>query len=87
MKEERRRYSLLSSCIFLSLQLIMTRLLFDAGETVFHFLLTSNSRYLILTGNAKLEDVTPTVLQSSVPQESRANMKNKALEIISFLLF
>ena len=32
----------------------MTRLLFDAGETVFHFLLTSNSRYLILTGNAKL---------------------------------
>lgn len=33
------------------------------------------------------EDVTPTVLQSSVPQESRANMKNKVLEIISFLLF
>lgn len=33
------------------------------------------------------EDVTPTVLQSSVPQESGANMKNKALEIISFLLF
>lgn len=32
------------------------------------------------------EDVTPTVLQSSVPQESRANMKNKVLEIISFLL-
>lgn len=48
-------YSLLSSCIFLlSLKLIMTRLLFDAGETVFHFLLTSNSRYLILPGNAKL---------------------------------
>lgn len=40
--------------ISLSLQLIMTRLLFDAGETVFHFLLTSNSRYLILAGNAKL---------------------------------
>lgn len=33
------------------------------------------------------EDVTPTVLQSSVPQESKVNMKNKALEIISFLLF
>lgn len=33
------------------------------------------------------EDVTPTVLQSWVPQESRENMKNKALEIISFLLF
>lgn len=33
------------------------------------------------------EDVTPTVLQNSVPQESTANMKNKALEIISFLLF
>lgn len=32
----------------------MTRLLFDAGKTVFHFLLPSNSRYLILTGNAKL---------------------------------
>lgn len=32
------------------------------------------------------EDVTPTVLQSSVPQESRENMKNKA-EIISFFLF
>lgn len=33
------------------------------------------------------EDVTPTVLQSSVPQESKVNMKNKVLEIISFLLF
>lgn len=32
----------------------MTRLLFDAGETVFHFPLASNSRYLILAGNAKL---------------------------------
>lgn len=32
----------------------MTRLLFDAGKTVFHFLLPSNSRYLILAGNAKL---------------------------------
>lgn len=37
----------------------MTRLLFDAGETVFHFLLPSNSRYLILTGNAKLRGCYP----------------------------
>lgn len=42
-----RYYSFMSSCIFLPLQLIMTRLRFDESETVFHF-------HWILTGNAKL---------------------------------
>lgn len=31
-------------------------------------------------GMASFEDVTPTVLQSWVPQESQANMKNKVLK-------
>lgn len=31
-------------------------------------------------GMASFEDVTPTVLQSAAPQESQANMKNKALK-------
>lgn len=33
------------------------------------------------------ENVTPTALQSAVPQESRANMKNKELEIITVLFW
>lgn len=55
MKEERRRwYSLLSSCIFLTLQLYNDKVALWCRRGSFHFLLTSNSRYLILTGNAKL---------------------------------
>lgn len=45
----------------------------------FHFPLTSNSRYLILTGNAELWGCYPDcVFGVGAPRESRANMKKQS---------
>lgn len=69
-----------SSCIFLFLGLIMTRLLFDAGELVFIFFWLQNSGHLILAGNAKLWGCYPNCSSESNAQGGPSNMKQSKIK-------